>query len=129
MLRTNSKKAKENIQHYITDHFTPENYTNETITGFENIATFILNTFRSEKYSCKEDYRYYRNCELDAFVDWCSGLPSLLDTCYYYNRSAVADVAKILEQTESESERFTEDKAEWFLTYIIYCELLRGAKQ
>jgi hypothetical protein len=126
MLKTNSKKAKENIQQYIIDNFTPEGYTDETITGFENVATFILNTFRSEKYGCKEDYKYYCNCELDAFVDWCSGLPSLLDTCYYYNRSAADDLAVILEETDEEKNRFTEDEAEWALTYLIYSELKRG---
>lgn len=126
MLKTNSKKARENIQQYIINHFTPENYTDESITGFENVASFILNVFRSEKYSRKEDYKYYRNCELDAFVDWCSGLPSLLDTCYYYNRSAVADVATILEQTESESKKHSESESEKLLTTLIYRELKRG---
>lgn len=126
MLKTNSKKARDNIQQYIIDNFTPESYTNESITGFKNIATFILNTFRSEKYGCKEDYRYYGNCELDAFVDWCAGLPSLLDTCYYYNRSAVVDVAKILEQDESESGKYSESESEKLLTTLIYRELKRG---
>ena len=119
MLKTNSKKARENIQQYIIDNFTPESYTDENITGFENIAAFILNTFRSEKYSCKEDYRYYGNCELDAFVDWCAGLPSLLDTCYYYNRSAVADVARVLEQSESESKSQQDDPPRVRLQYDI----------
>lgn len=128
MLKTNSKKAKENIQQYIIDNFTPESYTDENITGFENIAAFILNTFRSEKYSCKEDYRYYNNNEQLAFVDWCAGLPSLLDTCYYYNRSAVADVAKILEQSESESRKYSESESEKLLTILIYRELKRGEK-
>ncbi len=126
MLKTNSKQAKENIQLYIIENFTPENYTDENIQGFENIATFILNTFRSEKYSCKEDYRYYNNNEQLAFIDWCAGLPSLLDTCYYYNRSATADVARILEQTESESEKYTESESEKLLTMLIYRELKRG---
>jgi hypothetical protein len=128
MLKTNSKKARENIQQYIINHFTPENYTDEKIEGFENIATFIIDTFRSEKYSTKEDFRYYKNCELDAFADWCAGLPSVLDTCYYYNRSAVDDLGTVLEETEEEKSRFSEDKAEWGLTYLIYCELTRGLK-
>ena len=128
MLKTNSKKAKENIQQYIIDCFEPESYTDESITGFENVAAFILNTFRSEKYHCIEDYRYYRNNESLAFADWCAGLPSLLNTCYYYNRSARADVARILEQTESESERYTESESEKLLTMLIYRELKRGEK-
>jgi hypothetical protein len=127
MLKTNSKQARENIRQYIIEGFTPENYTDEKIEGFENVSNYILDTFRSEKYSTKEDYRYYGNCEFDAFEDWCRGLPSLLDTCYYYNRSAVEDLGNILEETDEEKKRFTEDKAEWCLTYLIYGELKRGA--
>jgi hypothetical protein len=129
MLKTNSKKARKNIQQYIIEHFTPDSYTNEHIKGFENIATFILDTFRSEKYSFKEDYQYYKNNEFLAFIDWCSGLPSLLDTCYYYNRSAVADVARILEQDESEGKKYSESESEKLLTTLIYRELKRGEKQ
>lgn len=126
MLKTNSKKTRDNIQQYIIDNFTPDNYTDESITGFNDVATFILNTFRSEKYSCTADYRYYKGNEYLAFADWCAGLPSLLDTCYYYNRSAVVDVAKILEQSESESEKYSESESERLLTTLIYRELKRG---
>jgi hypothetical protein len=120
------EKAKENIQQYIINNFTPESYTDENITGFKNVATFILKTFRAEKYSCTADYGYYKCNEYFAFADWCAGLPSLLDTCYYYNRSATADVAKILEQTESESGKYSESESEQLLTMLIYRELKRG---
>lgn len=128
MLKTNSKKARENIQLYIIENFTPESYTDENIQGFENISTFILKTFRSEKYSRKEDFKYYHNTEELAFIDWCSGLPSLLDTCYYYNRSAADDLAVILEETEEEKSRYTESESERLLTMLIYRELKRGEK-
>ena len=128
MLKTNSKKARENIQQYIIDKFTPENYTDEKIEGFENIARFIIDTFRSEKYSSKQDFKYYHNNEAAAFADWCAGLASVLDTCYYYNRSAVDDVAGILEETETEKSRFSEPEAEKLLTALIYRELIRGSK-
>ena len=128
MLKTNSKKARENIQQYIINNFTPENYTDEKIEGFENVARFIIDTFRSEKYSRAADYKYYKGSEYAAFVDWCSGLPSILDTCYYYNRSAVDDLGTILEETEAEKKRFTEQEAEKLLTALIYRELARGLK-
>lgn len=128
MLKTNSKKARENIQQYIINHFTPESYTDEKTDGFENIARFILDTFRSEKYSTKEDYKYYNGCEPLAFRDWCQGLPSVLDTCYYYNRSAIEDVAVILEETAEEKNRYSEAEAEKLLTALIYRELIRGLK-
>ena len=128
MLKTNSKKARENIQQYIINHFTPEGYTDETIEGFENVAAFILKTFRSEKYGTKEDFRYYHNNEAAAFEDWCAGLPSVLDTCYYYNRSAVDDLGTVLEETETEKSRYSEEAAENTLTALIYRELTRGLK-
>lgn len=128
MLKTNSKKARENIQQYIIDNFTPENCTDEKIYGFENVAAFILKTFRTEKYSEKADFKYYHNNEAAAFADWCAGLPSVLDTCYYYNRSAVDDLGTILEEAETEKKRFTEQEAETRLTYLIYAELKGGTK-
>nr|DAT64881.1 MAG TPA: hypothetical protein [Caudoviricetes sp.] len=129
MLKTNSKKAAENIRAYIMNGFTPENYTDNPPEDFPEIARFILATFKSEKYSTPEDFRYYRNNELAAFADWCAGLPSALDTCYYYNRSAVDDLGAILEETDEEKARYTEEQAEKTLTLLIYRELKKGAMQ
>ena len=122
MLRT--KNAIGNIRAYIMDNFTPENYTDCPPQDFSEVAAFILAVFRKEKMS---DLRY-RNCnEFAAFVDWCQGLPSVLNTCYYYNRSAVEDLGRILEETAEEKERFTEAEAERRLTWLIYRELGKGA--
>lgn len=106
MLRTNSRAAAENVQKYIVNHFDCCNYEPETIPEtFTEIASFVYNCFVSEKWSFLEDYRYYRNNEQAAFFDWCAGLPSVLDTCYFYNRSAVEDLAVILEETETEKKQ------------------------
>lgn len=128
MLRTNSKQARENIRQYITENFTPENYTDEEITGFENIAKFILDVFKSEYYDnyCNRNVAG-RYTQAEAFKDWCSGLPSVLDTCYYYNRSAVEDVKNILEETDAEANKYTEQQAEELLTSLIYRELMRAS--
>lgn len=126
MLRTNSAKARNHIKQYIINNFDCTNYTETVPEEWREIAAFILETFRTEKYSMIEDYRYYKNNECAAFTDWCAGLPSVLDTCYYYNRSAIDDLGTILEQTEEEKERFTEEKAETLLTALIYRELKRG---
>ena len=122
MLRTNSKQARENIRQYITENFTPENYTDEEITGFENIAKFILDVFKSEYNNVIGRYT-----QAEAFANWCSGLPSVLDTCYYYNRSAVEDVKNILEETDAEANKYTEQQAEELLTSLIYRELMRAS--
>ena len=126
MLRTNSKKANENIRAYIMDKFTPENYTDNPPKDFPEVAAFILDTFRRE-YAHILNYDYYKGNEFAAFADWCSGLPSVLDTCYYYNRSAVDDLGRILEETAEEKARFTEAEAEHRLTWLIYRELSKGA--
>lgn len=122
MLRT--KKANENIRAYIMGNFTPENYTDSLPKDFPRVAAFILNTFRKEKMS---DFRYHDCNEFAAFTDWCQGLPSVLNTCYYYNRSAVDDLGAILEETAEEKTRFSEQEAERRLTWLIYRELSKGA--
>ena len=126
MLKTNSKKARENIREYITDHFYPEGYDIPEIPAndFPAIASAILSVFRDE---FKHQIRLYPS-EASAFEEWCAGLPTILDTCYYYNRSAVADLGDILEETEAERERFSERDAERLLTSLIYRELVKFAK-
>lgn len=123
MLKSNSKKARKNIRNYIIDNFTPENHTDNAPTEYKEITAFILDTFRTEKYNTPEDFKYYHGNEGAAFADWCAGLPSVLDTCYYYNRSAVDDLAAILEETDAEKQCFTEPEAENRLTALIYREI------
>ena len=126
MLRTNTKKANENIRAYIMDNFTPENYTDNPPKDFPEVAAFILGVFRTEqKHILNGDY--YRAIEFAAFTDWCKRLPAVLDTCYYYNRSAVDDLGRILEETAEEKARFSEQEAERRLTWLIYRELGKGA--
>ena len=57
------------------------------------------------------------------------GLPSVLDTLYFYNRSAVDDLGEVLEQSEREKVKYTEREAELMLTHLIYRELKRGAAE
>ena len=129
MLKTNSKKAAENIRAYIMNGFTPEGYTDNPPQEWQEIAAFILDTFRNEKYHLPQDFRFYHNNEFAAFADWCAGLAGVLDTCYYYNRSAVDDLGAILEETDKEKARYTEEQAEKTLTTLIYRELKKGAAQ
>jgi hypothetical protein len=121
MLKTNSKQARENIRNYIINRFDCSDYEPEIIPeGFTEIAKFILTTFRDEKTN-------YQNIpEVDLFADWAAGLPAVLDTCYYYNRSAVNDLGKILNETQAEKDKYSEDKARELLSSLIYRELLKG---
>lgn len=124
MLRTNSKKATENIRAYIEENFDCTGYELEKEPEtFKEKACFILKTCRAEK-----RYSSFNMSDYKIFEAWCQGLPSLLDTCYYYNRSAVDDLAEILEETAEEKNRFTESEAEEKLTYLIYRELSKAER-
>lgn len=127
MLKTNSKKAIENIKNYIVNNFDFTNYDgyvdDTEPTTFEAIAKFIYKCFIEEKRYNNDNYSY---SEQAIFVDWCSGLPSVIDTCYFYNRSAVDDLAIILEETEAEKEKYSESDAEKLLTNLIYREIKKA---
>lgn len=125
MLKTNSKQARLNIQAYIKEHFDGCNYDIETPDTFKELSRIILDTFNNEKPACGG---YARMTEQERFTEWAAGLPSILDTCYYYNRSAVDDLGAILEETNSEKARYTEEQAETMLTCLIYRELVRGCR-
>lgn len=122
MLKTNSKKARENIRQYIVDNFNGYNYDIETPGTFEETARIIWENFTDEK--VKHDNR--RMTKPQLFEEWLSGLPSIIDSCYYYNRSAVEDLGNILEETEAEKEKYTETDAENLLTYLIYREITKA---
>lgn len=128
MLKTTTNAARENVRRYIMEHFDASGYTDNPPEDWPGIARFIMDCFHDEK--CKHDNRYNagRISKHDLFFDWCQGLPSVLDTCYYYNRSAVDDLGLILEETPEEKARFSESQAEKQLTHIIYMELQRGCK-
>lgn len=120
MLKTNSKKAIENIKNYIMNNYTPDSYGEEaeSKTEFQDIARYILSCAKHEL-----AYLSGRVSDEVQFTEWCKGLPSLLDTCYYYNRSAVEDLGNILEETEEERNRYSEEQAEMLLTHLIFREL------
>ena len=124
MLRTNSKKAISNIRDYICKNFNGEDYDNapETGSNFAAVAKFIYNVFQSET-------KYFRTINLqDKFEQWSQGLPCVLDTCYHYNRSAVSDLAEILEETTEEAAKYTEQKAEVMLDRLIYREISKEVR-
>ena len=89
----------------------------------------FLDTHMTEKQYSPE-YQAAKGYTNEAvFIDWCQGLPSVLDTCYFYNRSAVADLGAILQQSERERARYTESQAEQLLTHLIYQELVKVGRE
>lgn len=126
-MKTINKQARLNVRQYILDHFDPCSYDFTGPYTFQNVSRFILEVHASEKQYSPEYQAAKGFTNETVFADWCQGLPSVLDTCYYYNRSAVADLGNILEQSEREREQYTEAQAERLLTHLIYQELVKGA--
>lgn len=126
MLKTNCKQARENIKKYIISIYDNEvDYSNCGIdtnkTEWEDIKETIKTIFNLEV----GHFRTRQIGQYNAFFEWCQGLPSIIDTCYYYNRSAIKDLGDILEETEEERNKFTEQQAEEKLTHLIYKELFK----
>lgn len=124
MLRSNSRKAKENIREYIIDKFTPDGYDIELAEPYSwhDVACTIWEI-------CNEEKSWLASRPWIMFQDWCSGLPSILDCGYYYNRSAVEDLGKILEETEEEKRKYSESEAERMLTHLMFREIFAEVRR
>ncbi len=131
MLRTNSKKACENIRDYImTDSDYIKERANDCGTSLETKNDFLVfawECFKEEKsFEIKRNYNFP---SFEIFRDWASGLALGGLFCYYYNRSAVDDLGEILEETESEKAKYTEQEAEEMLSRLIYREMRKAAEK
>lgn len=128
MLRTNSKKAIENIRAYILDDM---DYIEERADydgldldreNVDAVLSYVREIFIDEKGS-------YEGDTLRAFTSWAQGLAMSGLFCYYYNRSAVADLGDILEETEEQRSRYSEEEAAALLTKLIYREIEEAARR
>ena len=121
MLKTNSKKALENIRAYILENTDTTNYDGQLFTDWKSAARFVYSCFRDEK-----DGDNRRMPESALFEEWASGLPSSFDFCYWYNRPALDDLGAILEESEAEKARFSNDAACKLLTTLIYNQIKKA---
>ena len=125
MIRTNSKKAIENVREYImqdSDYLSEcAEYEGKTLETVDEFLAFAYERFMDEmKY--RIEYNYHNPCFV-IFEDWARGLALGSLFCYYYNRPAKDDLAKILEESEEEKAKYTEQEAEECLTRLIYREM------
>ena len=126
MLRSNSKKARENIRNYIIEWDSDYIRERSDYTIPEDDVDAILAYAYDEIF--RDEYKYriednYSNPCFVIFEDWAKGLALGGLFCYYYNRSAVDDLGAILEETEEEKGKYTESEAEEMLTRLIYREM------
>ena len=121
MLRSNSKKVIEKVRSYIVDEIDHDYFGLAESPDFQTACKLILT-------ACENEKRYNRSLSgFDTFKDWAQGLPTALNTCYYYNVSAINLLANWLEESESEKAKYSESQAEEMISRLIYRELAKGA--
>jgi hypothetical protein len=124
MLKTNSEKARKNLENYITVHTDFSNYDGFPAVGFPDLCRRVLDIFHAEMQPVGNRAGM---SEPELFNEWAMGLPAALDTCYYYNRSAVDDLGGILEQSQAERSKYSERQSEKLLTSLLYRELKKNS--
>ena len=127
MLKTNSKKAIENIWAYIMEDldYINSGYGYEITEGDRKAtAAAIYEIFESEKYN---DSYYKQYNKQKVFADWAQGLAlGGMFNYYYFNKNAVDVLGDILEETETERNKYTEEQAAEMLTNLIYREIIKN---
>ena len=135
MLKTNSKKAKDNIWNYLNGFidiineeliaYDPEpNYLQE---GDRKELANVVYNYYTETFK-KNHYKAYTTSDQKLFEDWAQGLTMCGMFDYYAYRDDTNPkkiLGDILEETEAERNRYTEDEAAQMLTYLIYREIKR----
>lgn len=137
MLRTNSKKAKENIRLWILANYMPEDYANafQTETGeytpenFPEVTASIMDAFHKEKGA---DVRRY-GLEI-AFIDWMQGLPSILGTLPLLGWEVTEILGNWLEETAEEKEAYSKkdedgQKAMETALHLVFREIQAGVEK
>lgn len=126
MLKTNSKAAKRNIINYIREATAAglENYENpknyDTANDAE-LTAYIWDIFQGEKYYTLETIKRRNLLMYKVFEGWAQGLPSCgLADFWAYNPDPREVLGDILEETETERNRYTTEEAAAQLTYLLY---------
>lgn len=118
MLKTNSRQAKDNLKSYIMTAWNLE--PEEQGRTWEETREAIKESFYFQAY--RSEYERRQNMQ-EAFKNWLAGLPKGLGD--FYLCQAVKDLGNILDQTEAERNRYTEDQACNTLSYLIFREVYR----
>lgn len=132
MLKTNSKKAKENLKNYIMKYSQSsfndsKNFYKKDFgynNSFKDRCTWLYKKFRDEK---KNEEKAYNNNEFLMFDSWTAGLAcNKLFLYRWFTRSAKNDLGAILEESEKQKNRFSEMDAINKLTFLIYREIINN---
>ena len=124
MLKTNSKKARDNVRKFILANTTT--YYGDTFESVYKACKYLWDTFKQEYYDGVK--RKTINSREYLFNEWVQGLPTghLFD--YYLSigaYNAITLLGNILEETEEERNKYSDDDACTLLTHLIYREIER----
>ena len=135
MLKTNSKKAIENIWNYLEsfiDIINDERIAYQANKNYlqpgnrHELAQVIYQTYEEEKKNNDCLYNAGRITDAALFEEWASGLAMCGMFDYWYHVTAVKILGDILEETDEERNRFEESDAEKMLTSLIYREVMKN---
>lgn len=135
MKKTNSKEVMKAIENKIIESYEAAeeyfSYDGKTAkTEYNEICKDILTAFEIEKCKCDNRYIAGRISRQDLFIDWMSGLPTEFPVSDdIFLGSAIDWLADILDETEEEKEKYTEDKAEIAACKLLYRELEKHAEK
>lgn len=135
MKKTNSKEVMKAIENKIIESYEAAeeyfSYDGKTAkTEYNEICKDILTAFEIEKCKCDNRYIAGRISRQDLFIDWMSGLPTAFPVSDdIFLGSAIDWLADILDETEEEKEKYTEDKAEIAACKLFYRELEKHAEK
>ena len=130
MIKSNSKKATENLKKYIISIYNTDIDRADLVAvsdgaGLEDFPAVAKNIYICFSDEMIHGYNKRRN-EQEVFSEWCSGLPGVLHTYDYYLKSAVEVLGDILEETAEERAKFDRSQAEKMLNYLIYREIKKA---
>lgn len=137
MLKTNSKKAIDNIWLYLEgfiDIINDERIAYEADKNYlqpgnrKELAAVIYETYEVEKKKGDHLNAAGRITDAALFEEWAQGLSMCGVFDYYTYRddtNPVNILGDILEETETERNRFNEDKAAELMTKLIYREVMK----
>ena len=95
----------------------------EETEDLHTIAHNVISCFLQEK--AKNDKRHITY--QDLFLEWMAGLPSIIHAEYILHASAIDILGDILQQTEQERQKYTEQQAEDLMSTLIWRELLKAS--
>lgn len=135
MRKLNCKEVNEALKKEIIDSYesAEEYYTYdgaEMKTEYNDICKDILKSFEREKLNNDLAYKAGKVRKQDLFIEWMSGLPSSFPvSCDIFLGYATEWLGNILDETETEKQKYSDSKAERTACLILYRELNKHAQK